>query len=220
METNMKAFKTLAMTIAFFMSGAVLAADGRKEAVLDMGKGAFTLTVSVPEDLDGPYDFGKNPGIGKAMNGQFQTQEVMFGANIANTSTAVSYKATSQKIDSNKKGQKLTAEHMAKDQIKAVGFIDRAEKINCPPAPVENSTSACYKMIGQPIFEGVSTPTPFKVASFIMSVSWANDTQGYTLMGTAFENNIEKFNNDPTETVKTASKALSYLWKFHKVLKN
>ena len=57
------------------------AADGRKEVVLDMGKGAFKLTVSVPGFADGPYDFGKNPGIGSKMTGQFQHQEVMGSSN-------------------------------------------------------------------------------------------------------------------------------------------
>jgi hypothetical protein len=193
----------------------VFADEGRKEAVLDMGKGAFTLTVSVPADLDGPYDFGKNPGIGKAMDGQFQYQEVMFSGDVVNTTATVVYKATSQKIDPNKKGQKLTAEHMAKDQIKANGFQGRAEKINCPPAPIEEATAVCYKMSGDAIFEGKATND--KSAAFLMSVSWKGDTQGYTLMGRSTERNIAKFNSDPSYTEKTASKALSYLWKFHKV---
>ncbi len=214
----MKAFKVLAMTFAFFMSGAVLAAEGQKEAVLDMGKGAFTLTVFVPNDLDGPYDFGKNPGIGKAMDGDFQTQQVMFNGNLANTSTVIAYQATSQKIDHRKKGQKLTAEHIAKDQMEANGFKEGFDKINCPPAPVENATSACYKMKGTPIFEGKKSS--FKAAAFLMAVTWDNDSQGYTLMGTAIEKDVAKFNANPTKTEKNASKALSYIWKFHKVKTN
>lgn len=194
------------------------AADGRKEAVLDMGKGAFTLTVSVPATADGPYDFGKNPGIGKAMDGQFQTQQVMFGNRVNNSTKIVSYKVTAQKIDPNKKGQKLTAEHMAKDQIKAEGFKDREEQIDCPPSPVENATVLCYKMSGTAIF-GQNKKTE-KNISYLMSVSWANDTQGYTLMGTAIEESPDKFQKDPSDTDNSANKALSSIWKFHKITKN
>lgn len=193
------------------------AADGRKEAVLDMGKGAFKLTVSVLDDRDGPYDFGKNPGIGKEMTGQFQHQEVMFNGKLENTSTVLIYKATAQKIDPNKKGQKLTAEHMAQDQIKANGFEGRATKFDCPPIP-DGTTAVCYKMSGDAIFEG--QPLPYKYAAVLISVSWANDTQGYTLMGKALENDVVKFNADPSVTEKNANKALGSLWKYHKVSKN
>ena len=193
------------------------AADGRKEAVLDMGKGAFTLTVSVPGDVEGPYDFAKNPGFGSKMTGQFQHQEVAYIAKV-DDSSFVSYKATAQKISTNKKGQKLTAEHMAQDQIKDNGFKDRAVQINCPPVNFEGATSVCYKMSGDAIFE--NQPLPYKYAAVLISVSWANDTQGYTFMGKIEERNVEKFNSQQSITEKNASRALTTLWKNHKVTKN
>ena len=192
-------------------------ADGRKEAVLDMGKGGFKLTVSVPEDRDGPYDFAKNPGIGKAMSGQFQTQEVMFGGKLNDTSNVI-YQATAQRIDPNKKGQKLTAEHMAQDQIKAEGFKDKAVRFECPPHPLEGAASVCYKMSGDAVFDGKARSE--KYASFLISVSWNNDTQGYTLMGTCVEKDVEKFVADPSVAEKRAYNAFGSLWKYHKVTKN
>ena len=185
------------------------AADGRKEVVLDMGKGAFKLTVSVPDFADGPYDFGKNPGIGKEMTGQFQFQEVMFNSAMGESQVAV-YKATAQKIDPNKKGKKLTAEHMAQVQIKASGFEGRATKFDCPPIP-DGTTAVCYKMSGDKIFDGKAIEN--KYAAVLVAVSWDNDTKGYTLMGSITERNIAKFNADPSESVSLASKALSGMWK-------
>lgn len=210
---NITKFFATAVLLAGFNS---VFADGRKEAVLDMGKGAFTLIVSVPSTADGPYDFGKNPGIGKAMDGDFQIQEVMFGGKLDESRTAA-YKATTQKINPNKQGTRLTAENMAKDQIKANGFEGRAIKFDCPPTQVEGATAVCYKMSGDKIFDGVAKPE--KYASVMTAVSWANDTLGYTFMGTVAEKNVERFISDPTFTEKSANKALGQLWNFHKVTK-
>ena len=193
------------------------AADGRKEAVLDMGKGAFKLTVSVLDDREGPYDFAKNPGIGKNMSGKtYQTQEVMFNGKLNNTSIVLVYQATAQKIDP-KNSKKLSAEHMAQEEIKAAGFEGRSTQFDCPPAPIDGATAVCYKMSGDVIFEGKSAG---KTARFLMAVSWANDTQGYTLMGSAREMDVAKFNADPAFTEKQAYNAFGSLWKYHKVTKN
>jgi hypothetical protein len=212
--------------ITNFVTAAVLAAgfntafavDGRKEAVLDMGKGAFSLTVSAPADTEGPHDFGKNPGIGKKMQGEFQTQEVMFSKKIEKTTSVVNYKATAQKIEPSKNGQKLTAEQMAKDQIKANGFEGRAVKFDCPPGVFDGATSVCYNMSGNPIFNGKSSPE--KSAAFLISVSWGNNTQGYTLMGKVIEDNVEKFNSEKAAYEKVAKSATAQLWNNHTLTNN
>jgi hypothetical protein len=208
-------FFTTALLLAVFNTA--FAADGRKEAVLDMGKGAFTLTFSVPSEAEGPYDFGTNPGIGGNMKGDFQHQEVMFRGMI-DASSAGFYKATTQKISPNKKGDKLTPDNMAKKQISSHGFKDKAVQINCPSTKIEGANSICYKMSGEPIFDG--GPTSFRAAAVVIAVSWANDTQGYTLMGMVTEDNVEKFNSNRSDIEKYASKLLSFVFKNHNVVKN
>lgn len=192
-------------------------AEGQKEAVLDMGKGGFTLTISVPADTEGPYDFGKNPGVGKAMDGQFQYQEVMFRGKIDDSSVGF-YKATSQKISPSKTGEKLTPENMAKDQIISHGFKDKTVQINCPPSKIEGANSVCYTMSGEPTFDGKSRKN--RAAGVIIAVSWASNTQGYTLMSMVSEKEIEKFESNKVEIEKYARTLLSYLFKYHKVIKN
>jgi hypothetical protein len=206
-------FVTTAVLLAVFNTA--FATDGRKEAVLDMGKGAFTLTVSA--NAEGPYDFGKNPGIGKAMDGQFQYKEVMFIGKTDETNT-INLMATAQKIDKNKQGKKLSAENMAEDQIKAIGFEGRAGKFNCPQSKIEGSSMACYKMTGDAIFNGKKLPE--KYSAILISVSWANDTQGYALIGRAIETNVERYNTDPSYNENLAGRALTDLWKNHKLTKN
>lgn len=142
----------------------------------------------------------------------------MFNGKLENTSTVLIYQATAQKIDPNKKGQKLTAEHMARDQIKDAGFEGRATNFECPPAPIDGATAVCYKMSGDSIFNGKARPE--KWAIVLVAVSSANDTQGYILMGTAVEKDVTKFNSDPTVTEKNANKALGSLWKYHQVTLN
>ena len=68
--------------------------------------------------------------------------------------------------------------------------------------------------------EAQKTTKPEKNISYLMSVSWADDTQGYTLMGTAIEESPDKFQKDPSDTDNSANKALSSIWKFHKITKN
>lgn len=52
------------------------------------------------------------------------------------------------------------------------------------------------------------------------AISFANDTQAYTLMGTVTEKDITKYNNDPMTVERKATGALVYLFKNHAVKKN
>lgn len=217
----MKAFKVLAMTVAFFISGAVLA-DGRKEATIDLGKGAFKLTVSVPDFLDGPYDTAKNPGPRVNINNTdgkgYAYGELMYNSSYGETGVVVLEATATTNFAAKPAYKGALAESMAKTVIDDSGFGGRAVKFDCPPVPIEGATALCYKMSGDKVFNGKTREN--KYAAVLVAVSFANDKHGYTLMGTIVERNVAKFNADPTETEKSANKSLSQLWKFHKVTTN
>lgn len=218
----MKAFKTLAMTVAFFISGAVLAADGRKEATIDLGKGAFKLTVSVPKTVAGPYDTAKNPGPRVNINNKdgngYAYGEVMFNGNL-DESTVVVYEANAKTVFSGKPAYKgVAAESLAKSVIKDVGFEGRATPIDCPPVQIEGSTALCYKMSGNSIFDGKASPV--KSASILMAVSFSNDKHAYTIMGTVFERNLSKFEADKTKYENFALDAVGELYQNLSIKKN
>ena len=198
-------------------------ADDRKEATIDLGKGAFKLTVSVPDFADGPYDYAKNPGPRVNTNkkdGQgFVYGEVMYNAPLGESGVVV-YQADAIRVVTN--GHKSTlgalAESQALSTIKDEGFEGRATKFDCPPVQIEGATAVCYKMSGDKIFDGKTRKN--KYAEVLVSVSFANDTMGYTMLGAITEKNVAKFNADPSDAERSANKALSQLWKFHKVSPN
>lgn len=193
-------------------------ADGeRKEATIDFGKGAFKLIVSVPDFADGPYDFAKNKG--PRINGD-KSQGVMYGEVMFNAaigeSGVVVYQANAvsrSKINTAAKGEFV--ETLAQSMIKDRGFEGRAQKIACPPAPMEGAKMACYKMSGDAIFDGKVRKE--KSAAVIAAVSFANDTMGYTLMGTVAERDAVKFNADQAKYEKMAKNAVGDLWKNHSI---
>lgn len=207
----MKLFAVAALAVGI---NNAFADGGVKAAVLDTGKGGTRLTVSVPDFADGPYDFAKNPGVGKSADSVWNHQEVMFNAALGESGVVV-YQATLERIYPAKTSKRLSTESLAKGMIKAAGFEDRAEQINCPPVQIEGAKTACYKMSGNAVFDG--EPMKEKFAEVLAVVSFANDTQAYMLKGTVVERNVAKFNADPTETKSLASKALSQIWKNLKV---
>lgn len=182
-------------------------AEGRKEATIDLGKGAFKLTVSVPEDVDGPYDFAKNKGprvnINKDTDGKgYAYGEVMYNARIE-SGGVVSYKASAKAVFSAKPTYKgALAESLAKSLIKDSGFEGRATKTDCPPAPIDNAYIVCYKMSGNPMYEGKMEPE--KYARVLVAVSFSDDAMGYTFMGSVIEQDVSKFNADPSKAESLA----------------
>lgn len=186
------------------------AEGGTKQAVLDTGKGGTRLTVTVPDFADGPFDFAKNNGVGKSADDVWNHQEAMFNAALGESGVVV-YKATLDRIDPAKTKKRLTTDYLAQARIDAAGFSGRASQINCPPVQIEGAKTACYKMSGDAIFDG--KPMQEKFAEVLAVVSFANDTQGYTLMGTVAERNVAKFNADPAAIETKAGKALSTVWK-------
>lgn len=206
----MKAKMMIGMLVGLVVAASAMADGGTKTVVLDTGKRGTRLTVSVPDFADGPYDFSKNPGVGKADDGIWNHQTVMFNAALGESGVVV-YMATLDRIDPAKTKKRLTTEYLAQARIDASGFSGRATQINCPPAPIEGAKTACYKMSGDSIFDGKALPE--KAAQVLAVVSFANDTQGYTLMGTVVERNVAKFNADPATVETRASKSLSFIWK-------
>lgn len=193
------------------------AEGGAKQAVLDTGKGGTRLTVSVPDFADGPYDFAKNPGIGKAADAVWNHQEVMFNG-ASGESSVIVYLATLERIDPTKTKKRFTTEYLAQGTIQKVGFEGRAEQINCPPQRIEGAKAACYKMSGDPIFDG--KPLGPKYSIILAVISFANDTQGYTLMSKSVEKNVAKFSANPDDTVRESKGAFVELWKGHKAILN
>ena len=182
-------------------------AQDRKEATIDLGKGAFKLTVSVPEGVDGPYDFSKNKGprvnINKDTDGKgYAYGEVMYNARIE-SGGVVSYKASAKAIFSTKPTYKgALAESLAKSLIKDSGFEGRATKTDCPPAPIENAAIVCYKMSGNAIYEGKVEAE--KYARLLVAVSFSDDSMGYAFMGSVIERDFSKFDADPSKAESTA----------------
>lgn len=215
---TMKFFTKLVACAAVVISVNAMAADaGRKEVVLDTGKGGVQLTVSVPDMSNGPYDYGKNPGIGKAVTDAWNHQEVMFNGAISDTGVVV-YQASLDKVNRSKTNKLMSAAEIARSEIESHGFKDRAQKITCPEAPIDGASIVCYKMSGDMIFSGKARPE--KVASFLVAISFANDTQGYSLMGTVAEHDAAKFNADPASYEKRASKLLGDLYRNHSLKQN
>lgn len=211
-------FKKLVACAAVVISVNAIAADtGHKEAVLDTGKGGVNLVVSVPVSTAGPYDYGKNPGVGKAITDAWNHQEVMFNAKISDTGVVV-FQASLDRINGAKTKKLMSAEEIARSEIELQGFENRAVKIDCPPPPVQGATIVCYKMSGDAIFEGRVRPE--KSATFLAAISFANNTQGYSLSGTVIEHDAAKFNADPAAYETKASKALGVLFRNHTVKLN
>lgn len=180
------------------------AADGRKEATIDLGKGAFKLTVSVPGTTVGPYDTASNPGPRVNVNNKdgkgTAYGEVMFKGKADESSTVIFEARAATNFDAKPIHKGALAGSLAKSVIKDEGFEGRATPIDCPPAPIEGATTVCYKMSGNSIFDGnVRTE---KSASILMAVSFSNDKHGFTIMGSIIERDASKFdaNKDKYET--------------------
>ena len=210
----MKVVAKLFAIAAITLSCAAHAADTvpRKEVTLDTGKGGIKFTVSVPDFADGPYDFGKNPNP-KVTNvtKNFMYGEVMYNAALGESGVIVYQASLARTLVLNKGDQAITAEHLASEMIKQAGFEGRATTIDCPPAPIQGASMACYKMSGDAVFDGKAKPE--KRANVIVAVAFDNNKQGYTLMGTVVERSVEKFNADPDAFVIKAGKALTNVWK-------
>ena len=190
----------------------------RKEAVLDTGKGGLHLVVSVPSFGQGPYDFAKNKGpIVNTFDGVIYG-EVMFNAPIGETGVVVYQASVIRRTKVNKGDQPVTAEHVAREMIKQAGFEGRAVKIDSPQVSIEGATVVTYKMSGFAKFD-VERRTD-KDAAIVTAVSFANDTQGYTLMARIAENDVAAFDADPAKFENRSVNAFKDLFKNHQAAIN
>lgn len=210
--------------LAKIFAGAVLVAglnsafaDGRKEATMDAGKGAFKLTVSVPGEANGPYDFSKNTGpVVNDLKGKFLIGEVMFDAPLSDTAGYIFQARIDRSYVVDTEEQRITAENLAQIIINKKGFKGREVKIPCPPTRVEGAEMVCYKMSGTPIFKGDAIN--HKSFNILASVSFGDGKMGYTLLGSIVENDVNKFEKDPKVYEKHANGAIIDLYKNHKVV--
>ena len=213
----MKVVSKLFAIAAIALSCAAQAADTapRREAVLDTGKGGLHLVVSVPSFGQGPYDFAKNKGplinkFDRAIYG-----EVMFNAPVGETGVVVYQASLFRRTAIKNSDQPVTAEHLAREMIKQAGFEGRAVKIDSPQVGIEGATVVTYKMSGFAKFE--TERKSEKDAAIVTAVSFANDTQGYTLMATIMEKNVAAYDADPAAVEKLARGAYKDLYRNHSV---
>lgn len=191
-------------------------AQGRKEVTMDAGKGGFKLTVSVPDDRDGPYDFAKNKGpVVNDQKGAFVVGETMFLGGISPTAGFAQQARIDRSYETKTEDQKITAEKLAQIIIKQKGFSGREVKIPCPPAYVDDAEMVCYKMSGSPIFKGEEIKTKHSIV--LASIAFGKGRFGYTLIGSVYEKDQNKFNSDPTGYEKRANGVIVDLYKNHRV---
>lgn len=210
--------------ITKFVAAAVLVAgfnttfaDDRKESTMDAGKGAFKLSLSVPSDLTGPFDFAGNKGpVVNDLKGKFLIGEIMYKGSLSDTA-GVFYKV---RIDKSyvveTEDQRITAEKLAQLMINKEGFKGREQRIPCPPSVVEGAEMVCYKMVGSPIIS--NKELNHKKVSVLAAVAFGNGALGYTLMGSSYETDLNKF--DASLSEKRANGAIVQLYKNHRVIQN
>lgn len=206
----MKAVAKLVAILGLVAGFTAHAADGgRKEAVLDTGKGGVKLVMSVPGWADGPYDFGKNPGVKVKSVANLIHGEALFNAGVTDSSVVV-YQAVVGRRTSVKQGdQPITAEHLANEMLKTNGFTtSRAVKIDSPDAGVDGATVVAYKAGGYSIWDGKEDRRD-KAVMIVMAVSPRNQTQGFAIASRVVEKDVGKFDADPTKYEKAAMKAFT-----------
>lgn len=204
----------LGLGVFFLAHAAGPGTDGpRKEAVLDTGKGGVKIIMSVPGWADGPYDFAKNHGPRKATTGSYTYGEAMFNAPVGESGVVV-YQSMVMSATVRKPGdQPITAEHLAKEMLKANGFTTaRAVKIDSPDTGLDGATVVAYKASGYSVFDGIERKKE-KVALVVMSVALPDQKRGFAIMATVGEKDVAKFDTDPAKYEKAAMKFFAEIFK-------
>lgn len=210
----MKAVAKLVAILGLLMSFAAHAADGaRKEAVLDTGKGGVKLVMSVPGWADGPYDFGKNPGVKIKTGANLIHGEALFNAPVSDTGAVIYQAVVGRRISAKAGAQPISAEHLANEMLETYGFTTRrAAKIDSPDVGIDGATVVAYKASGHSILGGKQR-TKDKYAMVVMAISWPGDTQGFTIMAIVAEKDVAKFDADPAKYEKAAMKFFADIFK-------
>lgn len=208
----MKRITTIAAIAFMALAGSAYAqlAD-RSEATLDTGKGGFSVKISVPKS-DGPTDFAGNPGPRISTDNGNTYGEMVFRANAGDTAVALYEVAVFRDDRANERKKPMTAEVLAKEMIKTLGFTGRAVKSECPEPPFAGVTMACYKMSGFPDLS--FDPKNWGFGISLVAYSFRNNTQGFVFIGNAVEKDKAKYKADPTFVEKKAESKLNSLVKY------
>lgn len=210
MKLFAKLFAVAALAVGLI---AAHAEDARKTAVLDTGKGGVKVVMSVPNWADGPYDFGKNPGVKVKTVANLIHGEALFNAGVTDSSVVV-YQAVVGRRTSAKQGdQPITADHLANEMLKTNGFTTaRAVKIDSPDAGVDGATVVAYKASGYSIWDGKEDRRD-KAVMIVMAVSPQNQMQGFAIASRVVEKDVAKFDAEPVKYERAAMKAFADVFK-------
>lgn len=214
--------KNIAMIIAAaaLLSGINCAfAEGRKQAAMDAGKGAFKLIFSVPDFAEGPYDFSGNQGpVVNELKGKLLIGEAMFKSGFSKTSNVFYLARIDRSYVVDTEEQRIYSDKLAKLMIKNEGFEGREQKIPCPPSSLDSAEMTCYKFSGSAIFNGRIRNS--KDAGVVASVSFGNGKMGYSIMGLVTEKDIAKFDADVKTYEQIALNAVGEIYRNHRINKN
>lgn len=205
------------MMIGVLVGMVVAASAMATEAVLDTGSGGIKVSFSVPNDLEGPYDFAKNKGPKVASSNGLTVGEVSWGAKLNTGGTLVYMGGVMRRTQVKPGDQPITPEHLAKVMLEQNGFtLDRATVVpNGPKVNLEGMLPAVvYKAVGDSIFEG---PAKSKKALYVMAVASSDRKQGYAIAAYVDERNRAAFDADEAKYDKSAKSGFVELFKSHKV---
>ena len=190
-----------------YLGSAEVAPPPRKEFAVHTGPGGLRLTISVPAEINGPYDFAKNPG-GYAMSDEaLRGVEVMFNEQVGKSGVLVLQVRMIRRMTVKNGDQPVTAESLADNLMKRNGFHrDHATKIAGPKISNPGAIAVSYLMSGFSKFDDVERKKE-KVVSIVTAVALSDGMQGYSMMATIAEKDIAAFDADPKRLEFGAKKA-------------
>lgn len=198
----MKAVAKLVAILGLMAGFSVSAVAG--EAVIDTGKGGLRVVLDI--DMDGPFDFAKNPGpriVGKKSGSRLVIGEAMFNGNIEPTVVLVDQLLVVDRKQTLAGDEPYTVESLANEMLKTNGFtLDRATKIDGPNIDIPGATVVTYKAFGHAIFEKEKKDD--KRFMIVQAVSYPGNSKGYSIMATVVEKNVAAFDADPIKYEKLA----------------
>ncbi len=196
---------------------AALSAMAAEPAVLDTGKGGLRAVLTI--DMDGPYDFARNKGVKVFKGGRLTGGEAMFVGKSSDTALVID-KLLVSTVTENKPGDTpLTAENIANEMLKTVGFsVDRAVKFDGPRLNIPGATVVTYKASGNPITNHVRTGE--KIFLIVQAVSYPGQTKGYAIMAAVVEDNVAAFDADPAKYESLAKRSFVPVFKGLTVTEN
>lgn len=190
---SIKAFFAAALILASASAAALTVGD--PNSVFDTGKGGLRA-VAVTPTMAGPYETNGKRDVAafndpRLVGGKFMFVEFESGFAINGHVMVMDRKQS-------KSGDKpITAEHLANEMLKTVGFtLDRSTKFDGPKVNIPGVTVVTYKASGHAIFEQGEKSDGKKQFMIVQAVSFPGQTKGYATMITITEN-AGAFDADP-----------------------